>query len=123
MNYFLFLTDPIEFEEGVARVVSGTPTEWTGHSKAHPGDRVLLYLTRGQGIAYEWRVDVGFKAGPREYRAIVSHIRPIEPPIGIDELREEFGQEEWAVPHNMSRYSAVLIPELFVDRILGLREN
>ena len=91
-------------------------------STAELGDRALVYVT-GVGILYEWSVTSSARREP-EWRFVcdVEHVRTLDPPITLDELRRTFSRDEWAPPYqNFRGWKSIRIPDQIADQIRKLR--
>jgi hypothetical protein len=123
MATYLFVTNPIEYDpESIKR---GDGSWWSCSKTTKAGDQLLVYLTGGIGIKYEWLASSDSERHPEwRFRCDVEHTRDFDPPIAIQELCAAFSRKEWKEPHNQFRgRKSIRIPSEIAVRIGKLRDR
>lgn len=84
MRNFLFVAKP---DTNPASIRDGHRTDWSCSAEAKKGDRAMVYITGGIGIAHEWTITSNARKDGQYYRCGVRFIRDIDPPINIRQRR------------------------------------
>jgi 5-methylcytosine-specific restriction protein A len=119
---FLFVTKPTENPEQV-KANGGIP--WCCCEAIRSSNRILVYVTGGKGICYEWRAVSNSIRDPDGQYAFVCNVEFVSefiPPITRQELCDAISRDEWVPPHlNFRGNHAVSIPDNVLTKIRALR--
>jgi len=121
VNTFLFVTKPTENPEQV-KANGGIP--WRCCEATRCGDGILLYVTGGNGVSYEWRAvsdSIRVQNKRRRYDCNVEFVSEFNPPITRQELCDAISRDEWKPPHlKFKGNHAVIIPSNVLPKIRAL---
>jgi len=123
MSTFLFVTNPHEYTPGA--IEAGQWNEWSCGKSVKAGDRAFVYLTKGEGIKYEWAITSDAEPEPKSgYGCGVEPLKFFEPSIPRTELLDNFAKKEWAAPYTQFRgMKCIRLQDEVAERIRALRPN
>ena len=121
MTTYLFVTDPQIHNPSS---IDDSGDDWWSCCKATTiGDTALVYLLGGPGIAYEWKATSA--AQPHKvwrYICYVRHVRTLDAPISIQEIKSLIPRDIWAAPYtNFRGVRCLRIPDEAAEALRNLR--
>jgi hypothetical protein len=119
MPTYLFVTKTAYNPESIE---SDQESWWSCSRTTRTGDRAFVYVT-GVGIQYEWRALSDARPHTTwRYICDVDHVRTIDPPITLGEIRDEVPEYAWKPPYqNFRGLRSIIIPDEVVQVIRAIR--